>query len=190
MIESWSRNHRRFLAVGILAAVVLLAWGAMVDPLFRYLQASADDRETDLRALSRDQALIKTDSEVSKALAELAQSPRWTRLYASQKADKATLQMETDLRELISTPNNPTSMVAEPAIAKGPLTRIAVKVTLTMPIDQLAGTLERLQTYSKLLQIESMTVQGPDYQSPNSNPTLGIQAEIVGYMLTSTGTLT
>jgi len=92
--------------------------------------------------------------------------------------------LEKDLRGIIKSANNPISMVAEPATAQGPLTRIAVQLSLSMPIDQLAETLARLQSHSKLLKIDRLTIQAPDFQSVDTNPTLSIQAEIAGFLVT------
>jgi hypothetical protein len=158
----------------------------MVDPLLRFVSTRGDDRGAQLRALARDHALLAKDPKIEDALAAVTASPRWARFYDSDKSDKAALQMETELKELIATPNNPTSMTAVPAAAKGLLTRIAVKVTLNMPIDQFGAFLSRLQAHAKLLQVDSLTVQAPDYQAPNTNPPLAIQAEIAGYLLTPT----
>jgi hypothetical protein len=58
---------------------------------------------------------------------------------------------------------------------------------MVLSIDQLASLIDRLQHHSKCLLIESLTVQAPDYQPTEGNPSLNIQAEIVGYMLTPVG---
>jgi hypothetical protein len=179
--------HRRTVAVGLLCTTLVLVWVGIADPVIDYLRARADDRQSDLRALSRDHALLLKDAQVSEALVTVSQSPRWTQLYDNQKPDKAVLQLETDLRGLINTPNNPTSMIAGPPVTKGSLTRISVKVILSMPIDQFAGMLGRLHSHAKLLRIENLTVQAPDYQAANSNPTLSIQADITAFMLTRIG---
>lgn len=184
MITEFPPRLQRILAVGLLMAALLLAWGLVIDPLVTFVSARGDDREAQLRALVRDNALVVKNPKIKDALAAATGSSRWARLYDGDKPDKAVLQMETDLKGLIATPNNPTSMTAVPATNKGLLTRIAVKVTLNMPIDQFAQFLSRLQTHSKLLQVDAVTVQAPDYQAPNTNPALSIQAEIAGYLLT------
>lgn len=176
---------QRILAIGLLIAALLLVWGLILDPLLTFVNARGDDREAQLRALARDTALVVKDPKIKEALAAATASSRWARLYDGDKPDKALLQMETELKNLIATPNNPTSITAVPTITKGLLTRIAVKVTLTMPIDQFGAFLGRLQAHSKLLQIDALTVQAPEYQAPNTNPSLAIQAEIAGYLLTA-----
>jgi type II secretion system (T2SS) protein M len=184
MTPELSPRLQRILAVGLLAATLLLAWGLIVDPLLTFVTSRRDERGAQLRALVRDHAILVKDPQIKEALATVTASPRWARLYDGDKPDKAVLQMESELKELIATPNNPTSITAVPAASKGLLTRIAVKVTLNMPIDQFGAFLSRLQAHSKLLQIDALTVQAPDYQSANTNPALAIQAEIAGYLLT------
>lgn len=184
MMSELSPRLQRILALGLLIAALLLVWGLIVAPLLAFVSTRGDDREAQLRALARDNALVAKDAKIKEALAAANASSRWARLYDSDKPDKALLQMETEIKELIATPNNPTSITAVPTITKGLLTRIAIKVTLTMPIDQFGALLSRLQAHSKLLQIDALTVQAPEYQAPNTNPSLAIQAEIAGYLLT------
>jgi Type II secretion system (T2SS), protein M subtype b len=183
MIDELSARQRRLMAVSLLMALMLLLWGAVVNPLSRFIQTRGEDRQADIRALSRDRALLASDPQIKGALTALSQSPRLIRLYDGPKADKAVLQLESDLRALINTPNNPTSMAATPAVTNGALTRIAVKVTLSMPIDQFAGVLSRLENHSKLLLIDNITIQAPDFQAANTNPALAIQAEVTGFMV-------
>ncbi len=184
MTKDLSPRIQRIIALGILAAILLFVWGIILDPLLHFISARGDDREARLRALSRDHALAVRDPKIMGSLAAVAASPQWARLYGNHKLDKAALQMETDLKELIATPNNPTSITALPTANKGLLTRIAVKVTLNMPVDQFAAFLSRLQSHPRLLQVDNLTVQAPEYQAANTNPALAIQAEIAGYLLT------
>jgi hypothetical protein len=184
MSTELSPRLQRILALGLLMAALLLAWSLVVDPLLTFVSTRGDDREAQLRALARDNALMAKDPKIKEALAAAIASPRWARLYDSDKPDKAVLQMETEIKDLIATPNNPTSIIAVPPMSKGLLTRIAVKVSLNMPIDQFGQFLSRLQAHSKLLQIDALTVQSPEYQAANTNPPLSIQAEIAGYLLT------
>jgi hypothetical protein len=184
MMQSLSPLQRRVLALALLALTILIVWFIAVQPIVAAIVSSSDERQATLRRLSRDSTLVAQDAEVRAALSAVEQNPRWARFYDSQKTDRAVLQLETDLRALVTTPNNPTSMIVQPATAQGRVTRLAVKVTLSMSIDQLAETLSRMQLNSRLLKIESLTIQAPDYQVVDTNPTLSIQAEIVGYMLT------
>jgi hypothetical protein len=131
--------------------------------------------------------LVSQDADTETTLNTLGTSPRWVRFYDTQKADKVVLQLQSDLREVFKAPNNPTSMTAVPVVIEGPLTRIATKVTLSLTIDQLTESLARLRSRAQFLRMESFTIQSPDYQMADTNPTLSIQAEIVGFMVTSPG---
>jgi Type II secretion system (T2SS), protein M subtype b len=190
VIEYMSPKQQRVVALGILGMAVTALWLGLFKPTIDVVKSRTFDRHAALRALGRDRTLVAQAPAIRTALASLEQSPRWGRFYESQKADKATLQMETELRALFKTPNTLTSMTAQPAVVQGPLTRIAVKVTLSMPIDQLAEALGQLQMNARLLQLESVTIQASDYQLPDTNPTLTILAEIAGFMQTLKATRT
>jgi hypothetical protein len=190
VIESMSPRLQRVAALTILGMAVTAVWLVLINPIVDVVQSRTFARHAALRALGHDRTLVAQAPAIRTALASLEASPRWGRLYESQKADKATLQLETDLRALFKTPNTLTSMTAQPAVVQGPLTRLAVKVTLSMPIDQWAEALGQLQMNARLLQLENVTIQAPDYQLPQTNPTLTIQAEIVGFMQTVKATRT
>jgi hypothetical protein len=186
MMESLSTRGHRLIALMLVGAVLAILWFAILGPVLDYYQNASDTRAAELRSLARDRALLALEPDIRTALTAVDHSPRWGRFYDSQKPEKAVLQLETDLRELLKAPNNPTSMTVEPAIVKGSLTRVRVKVTLSLPIDQLAQTLARLESHSKLLEIENLIIQAPDFQVVDANPNLSVQAEIAGFMVTPT----
>jgi hypothetical protein len=187
MTRTLSAFQQRCAAIALLGIALVLLWMGLVGPIAEYFRHSAYERRADLDALSRDRALLSQDADIQITLAALGKNPRWTRFYETQKVDKAVLQLETDLREIFKAPNYPTSMTASPVVIDGPLTRVAAKVTLSLTIDQLTESLDRLRSHAQLLQIQNFTIQAPDYQMPDTNPTLSIQAEIVGFMVTPTG---
>jgi hypothetical protein len=179
-----SASQRRFTAVALAGIVCLCLWFGLVMPLDGYIRQGEFERRAQLAALARNRALVKQDGDVNDALKSLKESARWARLYETQKADKVGLQMQGDLRAIFKAPNNPTSMSAQPAAIVGPLTKVAVKLTLSMPIDQLTDSLGRLQSNAHFLSIENLTIQAPDYQAADTNPLLAIQIEVAGYMVT------
>jgi hypothetical protein len=190
MIETLGRRQRRVLALMLSGLLLSGLYLLVIDPVITYFSDRANERQTALRSLSRDHALLEQAPQIQSAQDSVANSPRWARLYDSQKATQAALQLETDLRAIVSTPNQVTSMIAEPATTQGDLTRIAVKITLSLSIDQLTEILGRLNRHSRFLKMESLIVQAPDYQVVDSNPVLSVQAEIVGFMLTPAATST
>jgi hypothetical protein len=185
MTRTLSPIQQRCIALALFGVALMLLWVGLLDPIVGYIRHSAEQRRADLNSLSRDRALVSQDGSTQTALTAMGSSPRRARFYETQKADKAVLQMQSDLREVFKAPNNPTSMTAVPVAVEGALTRIATRVTLSLTIDQLTESLARLHSHAQLLRIESLTIQAPDYQTPDSNPTLSIQAEIVGFMVTA-----
>lgn len=184
MIDTLRAAHRRLAALALVGIVLAVVWLAVIYPLIAHVSANNEERRSQIRALVRDRALVSQAPPIQKALALLDHSPRWARLFGAQKPEQASLQLQTDVRSLLKSPNALTSMTVQPATSRGPLTRIAVKVTVSMRIDQWAEALADLQLHPRLLQIDSVTIQAPDFQTSDANPTLTIQAEIAGFMLT------
>jgi hypothetical protein len=176
---------QRLIAIGLLGASLALFWFVIASPIADYIDAHAEQRGISLRALRRDRALLQEAPAVQAALSSADRSAHWQSLYESPKPETAAVQLEADLRALLKSTGNPTSMMVVPPVSRGPLTRIGVKVSLAMRVDQLAQTLELLQRQPKRLQIESLTIQSPDFQPADTNPMLTIQAEIVGFMVTA-----
>ena len=185
MIAVLSASLQRIAAVGLLALAVGSLWLFFVQPLAEYLQDHTAQREIDLRALSRERALILQKSAISAATRSVDESPRWNQFYSGADTSTAEAQLQSDLRTLFQGTQNPTSVRIEPPVPKGRVTRIALEVTLSMKIDEFASALDRLQKHPRQLRLESLQVQAPEAQSPGGNPTLNIQAEIVGWMATT-----
>lgn len=183
MKSELTRRARRIAALGLLGALLAIAWWGVVEPIVDYMDTAAVDRGISLRALKRNHALLRQRAAIQAARASIEQSPLWRNFYRGPRADSATLQMETDLREILKDSGNPTSMIAQPAVIRGSVTRIAVRVTLLLRIDQLADALDRIQKQPRQLQVESLTVQAPDLQSAQANPALSVQAEITAMMI-------
>ncbi len=187
MTLALSSAQQRCAALALLGMALGLLWTGLINPITEYFRHSTFQRRADLDTLSRDRALLSQDAATQATLSALGTSPRWARFYETQKADKAVAQMQSDLREVFMAPNNPTSMTVLTTATQGPLTRLGMKVILSLTIDQLTDSLGRLRSHARLLQIENITIQAPDYQAADTNPTLSIQAEIFGFMVLPAG---
>jgi hypothetical protein len=183
IISQLQPGTQQVVAFGFLGGLIAFFWLGLAHPMLTMSNDRAERRSIALRALKRDRALLHGSDAIEAALAAVDQSPRWHNFYEAQKAEAATLQLEADLRTLLKESNNPTTMSAESAIENGPVTRLAVRLTLSMRIDELATALDRIQKYSKQLRIESLTIQAPDVQNPAANPILTVQAVIAGWMV-------
>jgi hypothetical protein len=179
-LPTWAK---RILAFGLLGMPLVAAWACVVVPIGSAIRLEAESRGIALRTLARDRALIHAAPAIEAAASAVNGSPRWRNFYAEPKTEAATLQLEMDLRSLVADPHNLTSMTAEPPRTQGPVTGISVRVTLTMPMDELAALLDRIQKFPKQLRVTNLTIQAPDFQTPQTNPTLTIQALIAGWTI-------
>jgi hypothetical protein len=182
MTTNLQQRAQRLLALGVLAATLLTAWLCVAQPILDYVNAAVEARSLSLRALRRNRALLHGRAAIETARTTVAQSPRWRNFYAGPNAEAATLQMETDLRAILRDSNNPTSMVAETPSVRGSVTQIAVRITLAVSIDQLAAALDRIQKHPRQLRIEALTIQAPQIQTAQTNPTLTAQAQVTAMM--------
>ena len=179
-----SLSQQRILAIALAGVAIAILFLGAIRPLVDYIADRSDERDSALRLLGRNLALVRQAPTIQTTLDAAAKSPRWGRFYNVPKAADATLQLETDLRSLIAIPNQPTSMIAESPSPLGSLTRVSVKISLSVTIDQLSDLLGRLHQHPRLLKIESLAVQSPESQIVDTNPPLAVQAEISGFMVT------
>src|SRR5258708_1540778 len=134
MTRTLSPVQQRCIASAAFGVALALLWLGLLDPVAGYFRHSPQQRRAGLNPPSRDRALVSQDSSTQTGLTAIGSSPRWARFYETQKADKAVLEMQSDLREVFKAPNNPTSMTAVPVTVEGALTRIATKITLSLTI--------------------------------------------------------
>ena len=185
MTSSLAAHQRRIAALGLLAVYVVALWSILVAPIIHYIGSRNGDRQAALKGLARDRALVWQEPRVRAALADVNRSARWARFYDGTTSEKAALELQSDVRAMLKASTaRDTSMTVLPAAKSLDLTRVAVRVSCAMPIDQLVDFFGRLQSHTKLLQITNLVIQAPDYQPVESNPTLSIQAEVIGYMFT------
>jgi len=184
MTSNITQMTRRIAAVSLLVSLIAVLWFGAIQPIGEYLSTAADERGISLRAIKRNRALLRESSAIRAAQDTVEHSPRWRNFYDGPRTDAATVQMESDLRAILRDSNNPTSMSAEPPKVHGTVTRIGVRLTLSMRIDQLAEALDRIQKHPQQLRVEDLIIQAPEYQGGQVNPTLAIQALISAPMTT------
>jgi hypothetical protein len=183
MRSGTQQRARRLAALLLLAVSIAAIWVCLAQPVLGFIDTATEERGISLRALKRNRALLREAAAINAAQATIEQSPRWRNFYVAAKPEAATLDLETDLRSIFRDSNNPTSMIAEAPGAHGSVTRLAVRITLSMRVDQLADALDRIQKQSRQLRIESLTIQAPEFQGGQVNPLLSVQAEITAMMV-------
>jgi Type II secretion system (T2SS), protein M subtype b len=183
MNTEFTRRARRVVALILFASLLASVWLAVVEPLIDYMNTAAIERGISLRALKRNSALLLQSAAIHAAQTRVEQSSQWLSFYDSPAPEAAILQMEGDLRGIFVDSTHLDSMIAEPPVVHGALTRIAIRVTASVRIDQLADALERIQKQPRLLRVESLAIQAPELQGAQTNPVLAVQAEIVGVMI-------
>ncbi len=183
MTPELTHRARRLAALGLLAALLGVVWLTVAQPILTFKDSGGEERGIALRALKRNRALLRESDAIQAARVSIEGSARWRNFYPGPKADSAQLQLQTDLRTIFKEFSNPTSLIAESPSVRGAVTRIAVRVTLTLRVDQLADALDRIQKQPRQLRVESLMVQAPEFQVPQANSMLTVQMEITALML-------
>jgi hypothetical protein len=181
-----SHVSQQIAAVALLVVIGSAGIASIASPLASLFRLTGTSRSSQLQHLQQERSVIAQGQQIDTLETVARNSPQWKRLYNTQSTDKATLELQSDLRSMIDeTSGATTSFERADSAADGPLTRFGVQVSFSAPIDRLAATIERIHQHTKLLLVDELTIQSPDTQPPNSNPTLSIQARIWAFMLTT-----
>ena len=182
-----SSFQQRLLAILLLATVAGMVAFFLGSPLVQLFHSRGSTRQAQLLLLKQERSAIDQKSSVEAVAAAARNASQWKRLYKTQALDMMALELQGDLRTIVSETAEMTPAIekVEP-VTEDKLTRISARLTFSASIDRLASTLERFQQHPKLLRIEQLIIQAPDIQPPNTNPALSVQVQISGFMLTKT----
>lgn len=175
--------QRRTAAIGILALLVALAWILLVTPIAGLLTAQRDWREEIQGTLARYRALAENKNAIDGAMSELEANAAWRGLYQSPEPVAASAALLSEFRALLD-PQKVGIQSIQPIEAEnlGPITRIGVKVSLALTVDQLRSVLERMGSNAHAMRADNIIVTAPQFHAPEENPQLIVHMEVSGFM--------
>lgn len=175
--------QRRTAAIGILLLLLALAWTLLVAPIANLLRSQQEWREATHGKLARYRALTDNKSAIDGALSKLQANASWQGLYQALEPAAASTALLGEFRALLD-PQRVSIQSIQPMEAEnlGPITRVGVRVSLALTIDQLRELLERMQSNSHAMRADNVIVTAPQFHAPEENPQLIVQMEVSGFM--------
>lgn len=181
--------QRRSAAIGILVLMAALAWTLLIAPVAGLLTAQQDWREATHGKLARYRTLVDNKGAIESALSTLQANVSWQGLYQAPEPVAASTALLSEFRALLD-PQKVSIQSIQPMEAEslGPITRVGVRVSLSLTIDQLRSLLERMQSHAHALRADNVIVTAPQAHSPDENPQLLVHMEVSGFMPSAPGT--
>jgi len=178
------RRREPLLAVTLLVAVIALLWAGVARPIISSVTDGETARERGLKRLARERGLLAAATPLKSLEGQLRRNPLWQRFYRADEPNRAAAQLESDVRgQLTSAHAQQIAFTALPATTQDGITTLGTHLTMILPIDELTSFLRQLAGHPKLVTIDHLVVQAPDYQEPDSNPALAVQMDLHGFLL-------
>lgn len=183
-VAALRRHRERLLAVLLLTVVLALVLVGVAQPISSKVAHGESARERGLKRLARERGLVEAAKPLGVLETQLRSSPLWQRFYRLDDPNRAAAQLESDVRGQLSSPHiQQIAFAALPATSQNGITTLGTHLTMVLPIDELTGFLSQLGGHPKLLTIDHLMVQTPEYQAPDSNPSLAVQMDLHGFLL-------
>lgn len=183
----------RWLALGLLVALLTLAYLLFVHPWFTVpLQAIGEDISALQERQQRVQAQLQQQPKVQARLAEVRSAlETQPGFLAEATAESAAAALGSRLQEVVESASqghqscsisNRTPMTGERS--GGAYPKVSLQVRLRCGVDELAAVLQALEAGSPRLFVENLNVLAQRYQqSPDETGTgLDVSFEVVGYL--------
>jgi hypothetical protein len=165
------------LSIAIVIYMAALAAAVLYD-------SQQDWRRHTRSVFARAGAATQMQARIDQDAAALQESPLWSRFYISPTSGIGAVQLQSDVGSLLSRTQSSTQSLAP--IASLPMqgfTRIGVRLSASMRIDQLQSFLATAAVHPRYLRIEQLSVIAPQGQAPAENSPLAVSMEVYGFEL-------
>lgn len=173
---------RRIVALfGVPLAIALL--GAVLWLPISYMGTShaqwRDDAVATLAAARRaPQIQIALDQQIER----MRSSPLWSKFYPMPNAAAAATALHSDLSALLANAGaSVQTLTPIPSEDQPVFTRIGVRVTASLRLDDLRNLLTAMSAHARYLRVDRLVVTAPQVQMDSENPPLAVTLDVFGY---------
>jgi len=158
---SWSENQQRWLALGLLLAVLTLLSAGVVTPLLVKILAYKEEIDDLVFEIQRYARNIESNRDIVEELRQTREEIAEQGYFAKQESVAlASAELQTQIKDMVSRANGQlTSSQALPQRDEEQLTRISVRVNLTGTMEMLRQVLYELEYAKPLLVIDQLEVR-------------------------------
>lgn len=182
--EGLPRPVRRAIALVAVPAFLVASVLVLYAPI-KYLVGVQNDWRVATRSViaqSRSDPVLA--EELNRQLTTLQSSGLWVKFYSSKEPGSAATSLQADLSGILASAQISAQSLAPVATSQLPyFTRIGMRLTASMRVDQLQRLLTAIANHPRYLRVEQAIIVAPQSQSPDENPPLAVTVGIYGYEL-------
>jgi hypothetical protein len=175
---------RRIIALVLVPSSIAIVIYAVVLAAAALYDSQQDWRRHARSLFSRAGAATQMQARIDQDAAALKDSPLWSRFYISPTSGIGAVQLQSDVGSLLSRTQASTQSLAPiPSLPMNGFTRIGVRLSASMRIDQLKTFLATAAAHPRYLRVEQLSVIAPQGQVPAENSPLAVTMEVYGFEL-------
>jgi Tfp pilus assembly protein PilO len=175
-------SSRRAIALVIIPLVLLAAIAVLCAPAV-YFSASQHVWRTEAsEAFAQAQDAPQLRSDLERQLSNMRGSSLWSKLYDAAPGGVTAGLLHADVTALLAQSRlQAQSLAPIPMQVERFFTRVGVRFTASMRVDQLQQLITDVASHPRYLRIERLTIIAPQTQLENENPPLAVTAEIYAF---------
>ena len=161
MVDMDSRKMQRWLALGLLIAVVLIVSMILIVPLFSKGLALYESKNNLIFRLQQYERILATKNAVIASMAKIKQQHEQEGYFNSQETDAlASAEMQAFIKKtIVDAGGQLSSTQALPVSNKDKFSRITVKVRMTGNSQELRAVLYKIETSTPLIIIDQIDIR-------------------------------
>jgi hypothetical protein len=178
---------RRIVALfGMPLAIALL--GAVLWMPISYIGTSqAEWREDAIETLAAARRAPQIQAALNQQVERMRASPLWSKFYRMPNAAAASTALHSDLSALLTNAGaSVQSLTPIPSEDQPVFTRIGVRATASLRLDDLRNLLTAMSAHARYLRVDRLVVTAPQVQMDSENPALAVTLDVFGYQLVRT----
>lgn len=176
-------SRRMVALVAVPLAVVLTAYLAVQAIQFVF-DVQQDWRSEARSAFAQVRGAEQIQVRLDQDLLALSSSPLWSRFYSPATAGAGATLLQGDVGSLLSAvQSSAQSLTPMPSVPMAEFTKIGVRLTASMRINQLKSFLAAAASHQHYLRVEQLTVVAPQMQIATENPPLAVTMDVYGFEL-------
>ena len=161
MVDMDSRKMQRWLALGLLIAVVVIVSMILIVPLFSKGLALYESKNNLIFRLQQYERILATKNAVIASMAKIKQQHEQQGYFNSQETDAlASAGMQEFIKKtIVDAGGQLSSTQALPVSNKDKFSRITVKVRMTGNSQELRAVLYKIETSTPLIIIDQIDIR-------------------------------
>lgn len=174
-------GRRTVALLGVPLAIVSLGTFLWL-PISYFRNSQVEWRDDAVATLAAAQRAPEIQAALHQQVERMRASPLWSKFYRMPNTAAASTALHSDLSALLTSAGaSVQSLTPLPSEDEPAFTRIGVRVTASLRLDDLRNLLTAMSAHVRYLRVERLVVTAPQVQVDSENPPLAVTLDVFGY---------